>query len=74
MDGRALPFGDAFIQKSIETEDLVDISRAFEMLNDYKVNWVILPPKEPLAKALARSASWNEVFSDEYSVVFVRRR
>jgi len=47
VDGRALPFGDAFIQKSIETEDLVDISRAFEMLNDYKVNWVILPPKAP---------------------------
>ena len=26
---------------------IVDISRAFEMLNDYKVNWVILPPKAP---------------------------
>jgi hypothetical protein len=50
VDGRALPLGDAFIQKSIDTEYLVDITRACSK----------------------RALEW--VFSDEYSVVFLRRR
>ena len=74
IDGRAELFGDAFLHKYVDTVNLVDINSAFELLDEYKVNWVVLPPKEPLAKALARSALWDEVYSDEYSVVFVRRR
>ena len=34
---------------------------------------VLLLPQEPLGKALARSGLWDEVYSDNYSVVFVRR-
>ena len=74
VDGRALPFGDAFLHKYLDTVELVDIGNAFELLDEYKVNWVILPPKEPLTKALARSPLWHEVYSDEYSVVFVRHQ
>jgi hypothetical protein len=74
IDGRAELFGDAFVRKYVATETLSDINSAFEMLDEYKVNWVIFPPMEPLAKALARSERWEEVFSDEYSTVFVRRR
>ena len=73
IDGRAELFGDAFLHKYFDAVDLVNINSAFELLDEYKVTWVILVPKEPLAKALARSALWDEVYSDEYSIVFVRR-
>ena len=74
IDGRMLPFGDTFFRKYYDAANLIDIKSAFETLDEYKVSWVLLYRKEPLAKALARSPLWDEVYSDEYSVVFVRRR
>jgi hypothetical protein len=72
IDGRAELFGDAFVHKYVDTERLIDIDSAFDMLDEYKVNWIVFPPDKPLAKALARSARWDAVYSDEYAVVFVR--
>ena len=72
VDGRADLFGDAFLQKYQNAVDLVDINDAFELLDEYKVSWVVLGPKAPLVKALVRSTLWDEVYSDEYSVVLVR--
>ena len=74
IDGRAELFGDAFLQRYADALNLVDINGAFELLDEYKVNWVILRPSEPLAKAIARNTLWNEVYADDYSIVFVRRR
>ena len=74
IDGRAELFGDTFLQKYKDAVELHDIHGAFEMLDEYKVNWIITAPKEPLAIALAQRADWDQVFADEYSVVFVRRR
>ena len=54
--------------------NLADIKDAFQMLDNYNIGWVILPPTEHLAKALAENTLWNEVYSDKYSIVFVRRR
>ena len=73
IDGRAELFGDEFVHKYVDAETLIDIDRAFAILDDYKVNWIIFPPDKPLAKALARNARWDGVYSDENSVVFVRR-
>ena len=73
IDGRVTPYTDDFLRKHSEAVNLVDINKAFLLLDEYKVTWVILHPIEPLAKALARSALWDEVYSDNYSVVFVRR-
>ena len=74
VDGRALPFGDAFLHRYFDAVSLVDINSAFELLDEYKVTWVILHPKEPLALALARSALWDEAYSDKSSIILVRRR
>jgi hypothetical protein len=73
IDGRVTPYTDDFLWKHAEAVNLVDINKAFRLLDDYKVSWVILRPTEPMAKALARSALWNEVYADKYSEVFVRR-
>ena len=74
VDGRALLFGDAFLHRYFDAVSLADINSAFELLDEYKVTWVILHPKEPLALALARSALWDEAYSDKSSIVLVRRR
>ena len=71
VDGRALPFGDDFLHKYFDA--LVDFDSAFQILNEYNIGWVILMPRLPLAKAIARYPSWVTVYSDEYSVIFERR-
>ena len=73
IDGRAELFGDDFVRTYAETVTVADINKAFAVLDEYKVNWVILEPKEPLAKAITRG-SWDEAYSDKYAVVFVRRQ
>ena len=73
IDGRAELFGDDFVRKYAETVAVADIDKAFAVLDDYKVSWVILEPKEPLAKAITRGP-WDEAYSDKYAVVFVRRQ
>lgn len=73
VDGRALPFGDAFLRRYFETVNLVDIDAAFRTLDEYKISWVILNPAEPLSKALSQSPHWNRAYADSYAVVFTRR-
>ena len=72
VDGRALPFGDEFLHRYFDAVDLVDIAAAFKLLDDYKISWIILKPIEPLAKEIAQSPSWDKVYTDQYSIVFVR--
>jgi hypothetical protein len=73
IDGRIPPYTDEFLRRYFDAVSLKDVGEAFRLLDDYKVQWVLLEPDQPLAKALAYSALWDGVFSDKYSVVFVRR-
>ena len=74
IDGRVPPYTDKFLQEYYDTVKPGDSERAFRLLDRYKVEWVLLLPQEPLAKALAENNQWNNVYSDEYAVVFVRSR
>lgn len=74
VDGRALPFGDDFLHKYFDAVDLADIDGAFQLLDDYKISWIILKPIQPFVKAIAGSANWDKIYADKYSVVFVRHR
>jgi len=73
VDGRASLFGDTFLHKYSDAVNLGNLEDSFKLLDDYKINWIILKPTQPLSRALPQSAEWREVFSDKYSVVFVRR-
>jgi len=73
IDGRTPPYTDAFVHRYSDAVNLRDINDAFRLLDDYDVHWAFLVPEEPLGKALAQSALWDEVYSDNVSVVFVRR-
>jgi len=73
IDGRAELFGDDFVRQYAETVAIADLKKALAVLDDYKVNWVILTPTQPLAKAIT-TGPWDEVYSDKYAVVFTRRQ
>jgi len=74
VDGRQPPYADKFLQEYYDTIKLRDSVRAFQLLDRYKVEWVLLLPEEPLAKSLAERNQWNNVYSDKDAVVFVRSR
>jgi hypothetical protein len=42
------------------------------VLDKYKVQYAVLPPSAPLAKAMEHSKSWRQAFSDGTSKLFVR--
>ena len=67
VDGRAELYGDAFLRKYFEAVGLVDIRDAFRLLDEYKIDWIILKPAVPLARALQESNGWNNVYSDDTS-------
>lgn len=74
IDGRNAPFTDDFAQKYIETSHLSDINHAFRLLDEYKVDWAILRPDEPLSKALGQNSLWHRAYLDKYSAIFVRHQ
>jgi hypothetical protein len=73
IDGRAQLYGDAFLETYDRTISVADIDGALKTLDDYRIGWAILAPDAALAKVMARSPVWNEVYSDRYAVVLVRR-
>jgi hypothetical protein len=73
IDTRTPPYTDDFVRRYYNAVNLEDIDGAFRLLDEYKVQWILLGPNDPLVKVLIRSALWNEVYLDDYSVVLVRR-
>jgi hypothetical protein len=71
VDGRADLYGDAFLF------DFISTSRAEPgweaRLDASSVKTVIIQAGEPLGLALGASDHWQQVYSDELSVIFVRR-
>ncbi len=44
-----------------------------QVLEKYKVDWVFLPKKFELINVLKKDDGWKEIFSDEVSVIMVRK-
>jgi hypothetical protein len=74
VDGRTPPFTEEFLREYSNAVSLSDRKSALQLLDRYNVQWVLLVPTEPLARALAESDQWNGAYSDKDSVVFVRSR
>src|SRR5262249_39218934 len=72
IDGRIPPYTDDFVRRYLNAVTLHNINDAFRLLDEYKVRWVLLSPEDPMGKVLAQSSLWDEVYSDNYSVVLVR--
>jgi hypothetical protein len=73
IDGRALPFTNDFMTEYFDALNLVNLSKAFALLDRYNVDVVMLKPGVPLDTALAVCGRWKKSYSDEAAVIYVRR-
>jgi hypothetical protein len=72
VDGRAELYGDDFLKAYFAAVNFRDRENSKRMLDEYKIDWVLLRPNERLAKALENLADWDMVYIDTNAVVFVR--
>jgi hypothetical protein len=72
IDGRA----DIFVYNGVFRDFLraTDAENSFEILDKYKIDYVLLPPRGPLAYLLRHSQEWQVLYSDSVSVLFGRAR
>jgi hypothetical protein len=43
-----------------------------QLLDRYRVDWVMIAPERPLARWLGIDPGWRRIYRDETAVVFVR--
>ena len=73
IDGRVDLYGDQFFNDYFAAVNLSDIGASYNLLDRYKIAWVLLEPNARLSHGLRlNSNDWTQVFSDKDAVVFVR--
>jgi hypothetical protein len=70
VDDRHDFYGEAFIRDYLKIKDAD--WRWPQLLDQYQVGWVLLPPEAPLAAVLKQSRSWRMVYDDGVAVLFKR--
>jgi hypothetical protein len=50
----------------------VMVQGPFEILNKYRIDYVLLEPKQPLEYLLKHSPAWHPIYSDKVAVLFER--
>ena len=70
IDGRA----DIFVYNGIFDDCLkvVHIQAPFEILDKYRIDYVLFQPKQPLAYLLEHSPAWHAIYTDKVAVLFER--
>ncbi|HEX6649464.1 MAG TPA: hypothetical protein VF075_07990, partial [Pyrinomonadaceae bacterium] len=71
MDGRADVYGDELMEEFLSVHD--GEMKWRELLEKQGTRTVLVNPDVPLASLLRQDSSWEKVFEDERSVIFVRR-
>ena len=72
IDGRADMYGDDFFSRHIRLmrADDAEFARAQAQ---YGLDWTVLQPGEPLARAMDRKPGWKRLYRDRWAVVHVRQ-
>jgi hypothetical protein len=70
IDGRA----DIFVYNGVFEDFLraTALKNSFEILDKYKIDYVFLPPKEPLVYLLEHSPAWRLIYFDRIAVLLER--
>jgi hypothetical protein len=70
IDGR----GDIFMSNGTFDDHFsaMVIGEPFQILDKYKIDYVLLQPKQPLAYLLEHSPAWHMIYSDRVAVLFER--
>ncbi|HVQ37227.1 MAG TPA: hypothetical protein VMS31_06830 [Pyrinomonadaceae bacterium] len=71
IDGRADVYGDAFMEEFLSAQSGQTGWRG--PLEKYGIRTVLIKPDLALASLLRQDASWQNVFEDQQSVIFVRK-
>ena len=72
MDGRADLYGDDLLR---QFKDAIQLHTGWsEILNNWEVQTVLIPPTSALAQALTLDPRWMTEFSDAQSIVLTRVR
>jgi hypothetical protein len=71
MDGHTHIYGEKLTR---EYERVISLRRGWQqVLDDYRIGWVIMRPDEPLVAALSSSADWQISHRDHTAVILTRR-
>jgi hypothetical protein len=70
VDGRA----DIFVYNGVFEDFLraTALKHSFEILDRYKIEYVLLPPKEPLEYLLEHSPAWRLIYEDKVAKLYER--
>jgi hypothetical protein len=71
IDGQTDFYGESLTRKYEQALTMQDDWQ--DMLAQYKVGWVILPPNEALARALSQDPAWTVVYRDDTATIIVRK-
>jgi hypothetical protein len=72
IDGRADPYGDAFIREFVRALNLDDPNLLPQLLERYHIGWTLLQPGTPAVAVLDLLPGWRRLYSDETAIVHVR--
>jgi hypothetical protein len=68
VDGRSDFYGDDFENKYI---DVLNVKKGWEqILDDFGVNTILLPPSAPLSGVLKENSRWRAVYDDGVALIF----
>jgi len=72
IDGRADMYGDDFMRlhNHLMRGDEPELDRT---IGKYGIQWMLLSPREPLARAMEAKPGWRKLYGDVWAVVFVRQ-
>jgi hypothetical protein len=72
IDGRAELYGDEFIKRYVDAF-LLNSDVLPQLLNEYRITWTLLPPKNPAAILMDHLPGWQRLYADSAAVVHVRQ-
>ncbi len=70
IDGRSDMYGQRFIEQYLKVRDLNYEWK--EVLEEYRIEWILLPVHYGLATTLKELRGWKSVYDDQNAIIFVK--
>ena len=68
IDGRIEMYGNDFLAREVAAE-YGDVATLATLLDQYRIDWTLLPPQSGAAKALDHMPGWRRLYADDYAVI-----
>jgi len=70
IDGRGDMYGDAFMFEHRRIME-GDVAAFRDAVRRWRIRWVIISPLDPLASKLVKMPGWQQIYSDQWAVIYV---